>query len=183
MLSQIVPLVLNFMMYVDSCHCQYLEESACYLNIVEEQLKIGRLKVIYEENWKSNSTLQKKKGWKYEYNNYISFVSNGIFFFFFGKWLIFWKTNSFSCVWLWPWKWVIKHFLLFGLCGKSLMFYIIPKNYMKKKISFTKKRPNKKTFSSFWAIWEPQLGKYTPNSESRQKKLSMKATSLSKRVI
>ena len=62
MLSQIVPLVLNFMMYVDSCHCQYLEESACYLNIVEEQLKIGRLKVIYEENWKSNSTLQKKKG-------------------------------------------------------------------------------------------------------------------------
>ena len=89
MLSQIVPLVLNFMIYVDSCHCQYLEESAFYLNIVEEQLKIGRLKVIYEENWKSNSTLQKKKGWKYEYNNYISFVSNGIFFLendsFFGK--------------------------------------------------------------------------------------------------
>ena len=113
----------------------------------------GRVGMLFKysrrtaENWKIKSNLwrkleiqlnitKKKKGWKYEYNNYISFVPNGIFF---GKWLIFWKTNSFSCVWLWPWKWVIKHFLLFGLCGKSLMFYIIPKNYMEKIFIHKKK--------------------------------------------
>ena len=120
----------------------------------------GRVGMLFKysrrtvENWKIKSNLwrkleiqfnitKKKKRVKIWVQQLHFICSKRNFFFFFGKWLIFWKTNSFSCVWLWPWKWVIKHFLLFGLCGKSLMFYIIPKNYMKKKKFHSQKKKAK----------------------------------------